>query len=413
MILSFFVASTVIPLEGYLPSYEPSKQWHFNHVQGNFSYEGFSYTIDIRGPRRTDPNVEKQAKEEISRLFFRIFPENFTLSPQKDPFEFLTIIASGIFPYGDSIFTLDVKGKSQEQSAKIIELLKARLPKFTLDSTESFSKIHKLTIEEQMVVPPGKSAKESHLPGELNAFLPLHMGGTLRNVCERFVDLYVHHPSASLRLDGNPILSEVDVLRKAVAMAPKEGVYLDFGFGTARSSNEIARQAYPPHAIYAFDSGTGSPTPWNRQDKQFPAGLFAFKLDEKGRLKLPFCDENVFLSLGLFQEELPKLAKALTKDRKSIAFMCIDCETYESTQCIFEVLSPFLMDKAILYFDEIQNFEGWEEGHEHLALMELMRSLNSRQNSNQRWTIELVAFNPHHQQAAFQLNVKNQRIKNP
>ncbi|MBI5345536.1 MAG: hypothetical protein HZB76_00090 [Chlamydiae bacterium] len=398
----------IIELEGYLPSYHPSVEWRFNEVRGEFSFEGFSYQFDVRGPRMVEPYAEEKSREKITQLLHKIFPANFTLLDNTKE-ELLQVITSGTFQYSDTIFSVEFRGKNKESIAKIIELFKETVPQFVLDQPDNDPKIHKFAIEEQLVVPAGKQIRENHPPGEINAFLPLHMGGTNRAVCQRFVDLYVTTSDSSvyLRLDGKPIISEVDVLRKAVAAAPSNGVYLDFGFATARTSNEIARQAYPPHAVYAFDVGTGSPMQWTRPDKKFPAGLFAFKQDEKGRLLLPPCDENVFLSLGLFHEELPKFATALKKDNQKIAFMCIDSETFESAKCIFDILAPFVMNGVVIYFDEIQNFEEWEKVHEHLALLGFLQTLNKSVSSNQRWTLELVAFNPHHQQAAFRVVLKN------
>jgi hypothetical protein len=378
-----------IQLTGFIPSYVPSTQFQFNKID----LEKETYQMHIRGPRRTSSKDQQISAAEVTKFFQAQFPKKLP-AKSEDP----QGVFSGFFQFGDTVFSIDFQGKGVALEAgreKIVQLFKGNHISFFPDQVQAGNTVHEFALEEWMITPLGKKEKDAHPTGTVVANLPMHLGGTLREPCQRFIDLYRPTQEAYLRIDSNPITSEVDVVRKSVSLAPKEGVYLDFGFGTARTSNEIARQAFPLHAVYAFDVGTGSPTSWERKDKIFSAGLFAFKLDEQGRLKLPYHDQNVYLSLGLFQEELPRFAKALAESGQKIAFMCIDSETYESSECIFTVLGSYLQDNAVIYFDEIQNFEGWENGHEHLAFKNFLTKFELEAT--------VIAFNPTHQQAAFRI----------
>ena len=45
----------------------------------------------------------------------------------------------------------------------------------------------------------------------------------------------------------------------------------------------------------------------------------------------------------------------------------MDVDTYESTKFILQKIKPFLIDKAVILFDELYNFSGWRVG-EYKAL---------------------------------------------
>ena len=47
----------------------------------------------------------------------------------------------------------------------------------------------------------------------------------------------------------------------------------------------------------------------------------------------------------------------------------MDVDTYESSKFILEKIKPYLIKGAIILFDEIYNFEGWDVG-EYKALTE-------------------------------------------
>ena len=58
-----------------------------------------------------------------------------------------------------------------------------------------------------------------------------------------------------------------------------------------------------------------------------------------------------------------------TKNPK-INFVHIDVDTYETTKFILNLIKPRLIKGAIILFDELYNFEGWDVG-EYKALNEV------------------------------------------
>ena len=50
----------------------------------------------------------------------------------------------------------------------------------------------------------------------------------------------------------------------------------------------------------------------------------------------------------------------------------MDVDTYESSKFILEKIKPNLVKGAIILFDELYNFEGWDVG-EYKALTEVFR----------------------------------------
>ena len=48
----------------------------------------------------------------------------------------------------------------------------------------------------------------------------------------------------------------------------------------------------------------------------------------------------------------------------------MDVDTYETTKFVLETIKPNLINGAIILFDELYNFEGWDVG-EYKALTEV------------------------------------------
>ena len=49
----------------------------------------------------------------------------------------------------------------------------------------------------------------------------------------------------------------------------------------------------------------------------------------------------------------------------------MDVDTYETTKFVLETIKPHLINGAIILFDELYNFEGWDVG-EYKALTEVL-----------------------------------------
>ena len=48
----------------------------------------------------------------------------------------------------------------------------------------------------------------------------------------------------------------------------------------------------------------------------------------------------------------------------------MDLDTYESTKFVLQKIKPYLINKAVILFDELYNFSGWKVG-EYKALKEV------------------------------------------
>ena len=84
-----------------------------------------------------------------------------------------------------------------------------------------------------------------------------------------------------------------------------------------------------------------------------PKNLF----DQKG--KLPKVPKNVKLIKGWFINTVPDF---MENNSNQIAILHIDCDTYESTREIFELLGNKINRGTLIIFDEYQGYPGWKFG---------------------------------------------------
>lgn len=151
------------------------------------------------------------------------------------------------------------------------------------------------------------------------------------------------------------------MLVDAVAKANPDGLFLEFGVASGRTTTCIANS----HAgtLYAFDVFEGLPDDWR-------TGYF------KGHFAgvPPTLPENVSLIKGLFSKTLPEFSK---KADKFISFIHVDCDLYSSTKDIFDTIGHLLVPGSIIVFDEYMNYPGWKY-HEFLAFAEFTGQNNVR-----------------------------------
>ena len=95
--------------------------------------------------------------------------------------------------------------------------------------------------------------------------------------------------------------------------------------------------------------------------KQVKKGKIEFKK------KIPKLNSNVIPISGWVQDTLPKF---LDEKKPKINFVHMDIDTYESSKFVLENIKPCLVKGAIILFDELYNFEGWDVG-EYKALTEV------------------------------------------
>ena len=130
-----------------------------------------------------------------------------------------------------------------------------------------------------------------------------------------------------------------------------KGLLLEFGVYKGKSLNFFSSQK-PNHTWYGFDSFTGFQEDW--KGGYFAKGMYSLKGIE------PKMNNNVKLIKGLFKKTLPKFLKN-TKD--PVSFMHVDCDTYESTKEVLDILGPKrLVSNTRILFDEYTSYIGWKNG---------------------------------------------------
>ena len=132
--------------------------------------------------------------------------------------------------------------------------------------------------------------------------------------------------------------------------------YLEFGVFSGTSINFFSQNI--SKNIYGFDSFEGLKEDW--LGTSVTKGTFDLKK------KIPKLNSNVVPISGWIQDTLPKF---LDENKPKINFVHMDVDTYESSKFVLENIKPFLIKGAIILFDELYNFEGWDVG-EYKALTE-------------------------------------------
>jgi tetratricopeptide (TPR) repeat protein len=170
--------------------------------------------------------------------------------------------------------------------------------------------------------------------------------------------------------------SGFDTLRHCLALAPVEGLVLEFGVLFGRSLRLIASHCERP--VHGFDSFEGLPEAWGRN----PAGAYS----AHGRL--PEVAGHVRLHAGWFEDTLPAF---LAGNPGPVAFMNVDCDLYSSTRTILDRIAARLVPGSVVVFDEYLCTGQWRED-EYKAFQEAV--------ARHGWRYEYLAFNLFAKQAA-------------
>ena len=84
--------------------------------------------------------------------------------------------------------------------------------------------------------------------------------------------------------------------------------------------------------------------------------------------KVPKLNSNVEPVVGWVEDTLEEF---LIKHNPKINFVHLDMDTYSPTKFTMEKLKPYLVKDAIILFDQLYNYIGWENG-EYKALKEVL-----------------------------------------
>lgn len=130
----------------------------------------------------------------------------------------------------------------------------------------------------------------------------------------------------------------LDTLSFSAASAPLDGLILEFGVASGETINFLANTpALRGRTIFGFDSFLGLPEKW----ADFPAGHFA--------CDPPNVPSNVELIIGLFSDTLPAF---LATHEGNAALIHVDCDLYNSTKLVLDLLDNRIVKGTIIQMDE-------------------------------------------------------------
>ena len=147
-----------------------------------------------------------------------------------------------------------------------------------------------------------------------------------------------------------------------------DDLILEFGVFKGNTITKIATRNPHVHSIFGFDSFQGLPEYW-----RYPYVAGTFNMSGS----LPIVPSNVVLISGWFSESLPQFKVSLLRNRtdvtrkRQIALLHVDCDLYSSTKTVLELLEEYIGPGTVILFDELLNFDGFEE-HEVKAFYEFV-----------------------------------------
>ena len=148
-------------------------------------------------------------------------------------------------------------------------------------------------------------------------------------------------------------------INKALSNHKPDYYYIEFGVWDGSSLNRFA-DILTNIIIYGFDSFEGL--------KEDRVGTSEPKGDRNLNNKIPQLNDNCVPVKGWIEDTLPTFISENKNLR--INFVHIDTDTYPTAKFILERIKPYLVDNAIILFDELYNYPGWSVG-EYKALVEV------------------------------------------
>jgi len=132
-----------------------------------------------------------------------------------------------------------------------------------------------------------------------------------------------------------------------VGLCNIDGLYTEFGVWNGNSINSFAK-LLNGRKIYGFDSFVGLKDDWPGMG--WTKGHFSVGGN------LPVVKPNVTLIKGFFDDSLPGF---LVAHVGPFSFVHIDCDTYNSTRTILNLIVDRLRVGSIILFDEYFGYRGW------------------------------------------------------
>lgn len=197
--------------------------------------------------------------------------------------------------------------------------------------------------------------------------------------------------------DAKAVNTDAGILKYANEQVTIEGLFLEFGVCTGRTTNFIAA-LNPLKTIHGFDSFKGLPEDWNKgvskgRKEIMKKGTFAFTDPDK---LLGFL-HNIKLYKGLFNDTLPLFTKH--NNDKTIAFLHIDSDLYSSAKSVFDNLGNMIKPGTIIVFDEYYGYPAFLD-HEYKAFQEFIML-------REDLDFKYLAYNPMHEQVVVKIIKKD------
>ena len=139
----------------------------------------------------------------------------------------------------------------------------------------------------------------------------------------------------------------------------KEYYYLEFGVFKGGSANFFSKYA---NKLYVFDNFQGY-----KEDRANTHDVLASREHFNLSNKIPKLNSNVEPVVGWVEDTLENFLK---EHNPKINFVHLDMDIYSATKFTLERLKPYLVKNAVILFDELYNYHGWENG-EYKALKEV------------------------------------------
>lgn len=178
------------------------------------------------------------------------------------------------------------------------------------------------------------------------------------NLVEETFNNFKEHFKKSLILDHAWEAREYAIKTACLNDKAKEYYYLEFGVYQGESANYFSKYV---NKLYAFDSFQGIEEDW--------VGTNQMKGSMNLNKKVPKLNSNIQPVVGWVEDTLEDFLK---KHNPKINFVHLDMDTYIPTKFTLEKLKPYLVKNAIIIFDELYNYVGWEYG-EYKALKEVFK----------------------------------------
>ena len=137
----------------------------------------------------------------------------------------------------------------------------------------------------------------------------------------------------------------------------QEFYYMEFGVWKGKSANYFSKYI---KKLHVFDSFEGLSEDWVGNGNKTRGH---FNLNKK----IPKLNSNIETHVGWVEDTLEEF---LENNKPKINFVHFDMDTYTPTKFALEKLKPYLVKDAIIIFDELYNYIGWENG-EYKALKEV------------------------------------------